>query len=134
MLLNTRERYGLVAQLLHWVTAAMVLTMLLLGIYMQQLPAAAAGEATTKYWWYSLHKTLGLATFLVAVVRIAWATVQPKPALLNADRKLETFAAVSVHWLLYSAIVVMPVTGWLHSCGQRRICADMVVLATGPAR
>ena len=114
MLLNTRESYGLVAQVLHWVTAVLILAMLLLGIYMQQLPASAGDEATIKYWWFSLHKTLGVATLFVVTARIAWALIQPKPMLLNSARKLESFAAVTVHWLLYGAIIVMPITGWLH--------------------
>lgn len=114
MWLNTRERYGLVAQLLHWATAVLVITLLALGLYMQQLPAATADEAAAKYGWFSLHKTLGIATFCIALVRVAWAWLQPAPALLNADRPLEALAARTVHWLLYGAILAMPVTGWLH--------------------
>lgn len=114
MWFNTRERYGLVAQLLHWATAVLVVVMLVLGVFMQQLPAASAGEAAAKYGWFSLHKTLGIVTFCVALARVVWAALQPAPALLNAERRLEAAAARTVHWLLYGAILVMPLTGWLH--------------------
>ncbi|MGI9409656.1 MAG: cytochrome b/b6 domain-containing protein [Hyphomicrobiaceae bacterium] len=114
MLLNTRDSYGLVAQVLHWITAVLILTMLLLGAYMQQLPSTTADQATAKFWWFSLHKTIGVATFVVALVRVFWALLQPRPRLLNADRRLENFAAQTVHWLLYGAIIAMPITGWLH--------------------
>ncbi|WP_282604216.1 cytochrome b/b6 domain-containing protein [Pelagibius sp. Alg239-R121] len=114
MLLNTRETYGLVAQLLHWVTAGLILTLLPLGLYMEGLPQGSAEAVLQKSWWYSLHKTLGVLLFLVALVRVAWALVQPHPRPLNAERTLESLAAQSVHWMLYGAILCMPLTGWLH--------------------
>jgi polyisoprenoid-binding protein YceI len=50
----------------------------------------------------------------VAIVRVGWAFIQRRPNPLNADRKLESFAAQTVHWMLYGAIILMPLTGWLH--------------------
>jgi cytochrome b561/polyisoprenoid-binding protein YceI len=114
MLVNTRTSYGLIAQLLHWLTAALVLVLIPLGLFMHELPAGSAEEVAYKSWYYSLHKTLGVAAFLVAVTRVGWAIVQPRPAPLNGDRKLESFAAQTVHWMLYGAIILMPPTGWLH--------------------
>ncbi len=63
---------------------------------------------------FSLHKTLGLAVFVLAVLRIGWALGQPRPGLLNADRRLEAGTAETVHWLLYGSLVAMPLTGWAH--------------------
>ena len=81
---------------------------------MHELPSGTADEALYKSWFYSLHKTLGVAVLLIAIVRIAWAAIQPHPRPLNGDRKLEVFAARTVHWMLYGAIILMPLTGWLH--------------------
>lgn len=114
MLLNTRETYGLVAQVLHWVTAGLILALLPLGLYMSGLPQDSADEVLQKSWLYSLHKTLGVSVFLIAVVRVIWAVFQPQPRSLNADRKLENLMAQSIHWILYGAIICMPLTGWLH--------------------
>ena len=114
MFLNTRETYGLVAQVLHWITAGLILALLPLGLYMTGLPQGSAEEVLEKSWFYSLHKTIGIAVFWVAVARVAWAVLQPHPRPLNADRKLESLAAQSVHWVLYGAIICMPLTGWLH--------------------
>lgn len=114
MLLNTRETYGLVAQLLHWITAGLILTLLPLGLYMESLPQGTAEAVLEKSWWYSLHKTLGVLLLQVALVRVGWALSQPHPRPLNAARRLESLAAQSVHWTLYGAILCMPLTGWLH--------------------
>ncbi|MGI9424617.1 MAG: cytochrome b/b6 domain-containing protein [Hyphomicrobiaceae bacterium] len=114
MLYNTRASYGLITQLIHWVMAALILILIPLGIYMHELPADTAAEAAGKSWYYSLHKTLGVTALLIAVVRVAWTVFQPHPQLLNVDRKWESLAARSVHWMLYGAIIAMPLTGWLY--------------------
>ncbi|MGI9475277.1 MAG: cytochrome b/b6 domain-containing protein [Hyphomicrobiaceae bacterium] len=114
MLGNTREAYGLIAQLLHWLTAALIVFLLALGVYMQELPSGTAADAAQKFWLYSLHKTVGMSAFSVAIVRVLWAIVQPRPHPLKSHRKLERLIAASVHWTLYGAIIVMPLTGYLH--------------------
>ncbi len=112
-LLNTRHRYGRVAQCLHWLTAALILSMLALGLWMTGLPATDQAEVSRTVFFYSLHKTLGIATLVVVLVRIGWAIGSAHPGLLNADRRLEAFAAAAVHWILYGAILLMPLSGWI---------------------
>lgn len=114
MFANTQLRYGLVAQILHWVTAALILFLLPLGLYMHELPQGSDAEILQKVFLYSLHKTVGIALLLVALVRVFWATFGKKPAALHSERKLETFAAETIHWLLYASIIAVPVAGWLH--------------------
>lgn len=112
--INTRERYGLVAQILHWLTAGLILIQLPLGLWMVEMPETTAVRIADKIWVHSLHKTLGMAALAVALARIAWALANPRPALLNGEKRLEAFAAETVHWVLYGAIVLTPLTGWLH--------------------
>jgi cytochrome b561/polyisoprenoid-binding protein YceI len=57
---------------------------------------------------------LGVAVFFVALARIAWAIGQPKPAHLHPERKVETLAASTVHWLLYGSLLIVPLSGWVH--------------------
>lgn len=114
MLTNTQLRYGLIAQILHWVTAALILFLLPLGIYMHELPQGSDAEISQKVFLYSLHKSVGIALLLVALVRVLWAAFGKNPVALHAERKLETFAAETIHWLLYISIIAVPVAGWLH--------------------
>ncbi|MFK8034985.1 MAG: cytochrome b/b6 domain-containing protein [Hyphomicrobiales bacterium] len=114
MLTNTKLRYGFVAQILHWVTAALILFLLPLGVYMHELPQSSDAEISQKVFLYSLHKSVGIALLTVAVLRVVWAVFNKKPAPLHAERKLETFVAESIHWLLYISILAVPVSGWLH--------------------
>ena len=109
---NTRETYGLVHQILHWSVALGIIAMIALGVFMERLPDGTADEVARKVWLYSLHKTVGIALLVLALLRIAWAAAQPHPNLLHGG--WEALAAKTVHWLLYALIVAMPVFGWLH--------------------
>lgn len=110
---NTEIRYGSVTKGFHWLTALLILTLIPLGLIANQLPYETDTQLAQKAWLFSLHKTLGVAAFFVAVGRILWALSQPKPGLLNAEKKAESFAAEIVHWLLYGALVIVPLSGWI---------------------
>ena len=111
---NTKARYGSVAQILHWITAGLILFLLPLGIFMHELPYSTSEEIAYKAWFYSLHKTLGMTVLTVAIIRIIWALVSTKPAPMYPERKLETFAAETIHWILYVSILLVPLTGYIH--------------------
>ncbi|WP_114390221.1 cytochrome b/b6 domain-containing protein [Notoacmeibacter marinus] len=111
---NTVERYGLVAALLHWIMALLILTLLPLGVYMHGLPQVTGAEVEQKIWLYSLHKTLGISVLGLAVLRIVWAVFNRRPAPLHPERRGETFLAETVHWALYAAILATPSAGWLY--------------------
>ncbi|WP_300029367.1 cytochrome b/b6 domain-containing protein [uncultured Roseobacter sp.] len=111
---NSTTHYGGVTKAFHWLTALLIITLIPLGIYANGLPYDTSGALAQKAWFFSLHKTLGITVFFVALARILWALSQPKPGLLHADRKLESFAAETVHWLLYGSLLLVPLSGWVH--------------------
>ncbi|MGZ2257620.1 cytochrome b/b6 domain-containing protein [Roseobacter sp. A03A-229] len=111
---NTSTHYGGVTKTFHWLTALLILTLIPLGIYANWLPYETSEQLAQKAWLFSLHKTLGVTVFFVALARILWAFSQPKPTLLHPDRKLESLAAETVHWLLYGSLLLVPLSGWIH--------------------
>lgn len=111
---NTDARYGQVTKTFHWLTALLILSLIPLGIVANGLPYETNEELARKAWLFSLHKTLGVTMFFVALARIGWAVSQPKPAPLHPDRRAETFLAELVHWLLYGSLVLVPLAGWIH--------------------
>ncbi len=119
---NTFSSYGSVTKTFHWLTALLILTALPLGwfandlahaIYDPNIPTSESDIARAATL-FSLHKTIGVTVFFVALARILWALTQTKPGLLNADNKPEAFAAETVHWMLYASLVLVPLTGWIH--------------------
>lgn len=110
---NTAIRYGGVTKFFHWLTALLILSLIASGLFAEDLPYETQDHLTQKAWFFSLHKTMGVAVFFVALLRIIWAISQPKPGLLNADKKLESWLAETVHWVLYGSIVIVPLAGWI---------------------
>ncbi|MEH6521383.1 cytochrome b/b6 domain-containing protein [Sulfitobacter sp.] len=111
---NTHTRYGSITRLFHWLTALLVITLIPVALIANELPFDTSEQLARKAWFFSLHKTLGVSVFFVALARIAWALSQPKPAPLHPDQKAETFMAETAHWLLYGSLVLAPMSGWLH--------------------
>lgn len=111
---NTHASYGSVTKTFHWLTALLILTAIPLGVIANWAPFETSEELARKAWLFSLHKTVGVSAFFVALARIVWALSQPKPASLHPERKLESFLAETVHWLLYGSLVLVPLSGWVH--------------------
>lgn len=111
---NTSSQYGWVARFFHWTTAALILTAIPLGLYANALPYDTAEALAQKAQVFSIHKTLGIAAFFVALGRILWALTNEHPEPLNPDRRGEQFLARLVHWALYISMLAVPLSGWIH--------------------
>ncbi len=116
---NTAAEYGAVAKAFHWTVGLGILAMIPLGVVASRIAHSDAllvdgdpGAIARAVTLFSIHKTLGVTIFAVALARIAWALAQPRPAPLHPERRLETFAAGMVHWILYASLVLMPLSGW----------------------
>lgn len=118
---NTDRSFGFVTKTLHWLMFLMIATVIPLGVVAADMAqdlrnpdiASTGTDFTRTFLLFSLHKTLGLAIFLTALMRILWATTQTRPGLLNANNPVEAFAAKTVHWLLYGSLLLVPLVGWL---------------------
>jgi cytochrome b561 len=102
-------RYGGVAMALHWLTAALVVANLALGVSMVPLPLSPR-----KLQWYMWHKWIGITVFIATSARLAWRAHQPPPPLLPMPEWQRRAATVS-HALMYILLAVIPVSGWLYS-------------------
>ena len=111
---NSAQSFGLVTRTFHWLTALMILTAIPLGVIANQLPYDSAEALAQKAQLFSLHKTLGVAAFLLGLARILWALVERHPAPLHPERRAEFTLAGAVHWLLYISLVAVPLSGWVH--------------------
>ena len=111
---NSSSTYGGVTKTFHWLTALMMFTVIPVGYFTNPDIATTDADIARAAWMFSVHKTLGVVLFFVALARILWAISQPKPGLLNADNIPEAFAAETIHWLLYGSLVLAPLSGWIH--------------------
>lgn len=109
-------RYGLLARVLHWVIALLLLLMCGLGFYMVEL---SYYDANYK-WSFELHRSLGVITGLLILIRLLWVLFDCRPPLDETLTKMERIAAKSVHFVLYLLMVLLPVAGYLVSTADGR--------------
>lgn len=110
---NTPTSFGLVTRSFHWLTALLILTAIPLGLIANGIETSPETIAR-KAQLFSLHKTLGVAAFLLGLARILWALTQARPVPLHPQRRVELTLAELVHWMLYLSLVMVPLTGWVH--------------------
>jgi len=100
--------YTVTARVLHWIIAALVLTMIPLGIVI-----ANEWGGPVQQPLYNLHKSVGALILPLVVVRLIWRLTHP-PLPLPADiHPLQQFAAHATHWTLYGLLLVQPTVGWV---------------------
>ena len=97
---NTDTAYGSVSKTFHWLTALLILTVFPLGAIAERLPYDTAEQLARKAQLFSIHKTLGVIVFFVALARILWSLSQIQPRLLKGDNRRGAFAAERRHGLL----------------------------------
>lgn len=110
---NTAERYGLMARSFHWSMALIILGLLAVGIYMEDL----AREDANRGMLYGLHKSFGALALALVAVRLSWRLMDRPPALPPTLPSWQAVLARSAHVFLYVAMVVMPLSGWVMSEG-----------------
>ena len=102
-----RSRYSLVAIVLHWLIAALILANIGVGWRMSGLKGLAQFEL------FQLHKSIGVTVLLLSLLRIAWRLVNKPPRHATALTPVEQRASSIVHGLLYAFILAVPLTGWV---------------------
>ena len=100
------RRFTPVQRALHWVMAACILAMLFIGVGM-------VSTIEPKYLTLvSIHKPLGIAVLLLAVVRLGVRVRYGAPALPASMPEPMKLAALLSHWAFYALMIAMPLIGW----------------------
>jgi cytochrome b561 len=101
-----RDRYTRVAIFLHWAIAALIVFNLCVGFFMESWPLPIRFVALM------LHASSGLTVLALTVARVVWRLVNDPPPYPPEMKPWERHAAHFAHFLLYAAMVLMPLTGW----------------------
>jgi len=98
-------QFPALSRLLHWTMAAMILTMLGIGVAM----IVSLGDYHTLV---SIHRPLGIAILLLAVVRFVNRLVSQLPPFPATMSALERRAATASELAMYGLMLVLPLIGW----------------------
>jgi cytochrome b561 len=120
-MIGNRQRFTPLQRLLHWLMAICILAMLFIGVGM-------VSTVMPKYLTLvSIHKPLGIAILLLAMLRLLVRLrdgAPPLPADLPEPMKL---AAHLSHYAFYVLMIGMPLIGW----GMLSAAAYPIVLFGG---
>jgi len=100
-----RRQFALFSRILHWIMAAMILTMLFIGVTMvvslAHYPVLLA-----------IHRPLGIAILVLVVIRFVnrqLTSLPPFPASMSRGERL---VATNSERLMYGLMFALPLVGW----------------------
>jgi cytochrome b561 len=103
---NSKTKYGILLQTIHWLTAIFVIAGWLLGTFLDDFPRNLHGGVLV------IHMTLGQSVIALLVLRLAWRLADPPPPLEKTRfGRLQEMAATLVHFILYALLLAVPVAG-----------------------
>jgi cytochrome b561 len=105
-MIGDRQRFTPLQRLLHWLMAACILAMLFIGVGM-------VSTVMPKYLTLvSIHKPLGIAILVLALVRLAVRLRYGTPSLPADLPEPMKLAAHLSHYALYILMIGLPLIGW----------------------
>lgn len=105
------DRFRSPARVLHWVTAALVIAVVIpAGVWIRYFEPA---DQALKMRLYNLHESFGVVVFALVLMRLVYRWSFPPPAWpIGTPVWVRLLAGLS-HSSLYALLILMPVTGFL---------------------
>ena len=104
--MTAAARFSPMQRLLHWAMAICILAMLFIGVGM-------VSTISTRYLaLVSVHKPLGIAILVLALLRLALRLRRGAPPLPSDLPEPMRLAAKLSHVVLYGLMIAMPLIGW----------------------
>jgi cytochrome b561 len=100
------DRFNRTARALHWLMAALVLTMLLLGAGMMST------VSPTYHRLFGWHRTIGILVLALVAVRLVNRLIRGAPPMPPDLPRWQRIAAGGSHVMLYILMFAIPLVGW----------------------
>jgi cytochrome b561 len=108
------RRYSNTAVTIHWLTAALVLTQVVLGFaFAEFMPDGPARDNV-----FTWHKTLGATILVLSLIRLAYRLKNPPPPFPPELPSWRRQVAVWNHRLFYFGLIALPLTGLVAVSGM----------------
>jgi len=106
---NSEFEYGSVTKAFHWITALVVIGLIIVGLTMEDYPLSIKLTA------YNLHKSFGILVLFLILARIVWHFSSHTPQAVETLKPSEKFLSKALHYSFYALLIAMPLTGWIFS-------------------
>ena len=100
-----RLQFAASSRVLHWTMAAMVLTMLCIGV-------AMVASLANYHVLVSIHRPLGIAILILVVVRFVNRLLNRPPPFPATMARAERLAATASEYAMYGLMFALPLVGW----------------------
>jgi cytochrome b561 len=110
--MSQAEGYTRVAVILHWLIAIGVLVQIAFGWWMIEIPKQPVG---VRAYWFNIHKSIGITLGVLILVRLFWRLKYGAPPLPAHIPPWQRRAAKASHFLMYTCMILMPLSGYLGS-------------------
>lgn len=108
--MSVAARYAAPARVFHWTTAALVVVVATLGLWLAYFRPEEEG---LKFRLYNLHESLGVVIWLLTLARLVYRHRHPPPPLPDDTPAFIRFAAHASHIGLYGLLFLLPIVGFL---------------------
>ena len=110
-----RNRYSALSLTFHWLTAALVLTQVLL------ITAHEATDGPISREFVQIHKSVGLTILMLTLARIGWRLANPALPLPETMPGWQKLIARVTHVGFYILLIGLPLGGWAASSAGGRV-------------
>ncbi len=102
---DSNEYYGTISRINHWLGAVILIGMLAVGLYFNDMP-----RGDEKFYWLKLHISFGGLVFIYLLFRVFWRLFSQSPTAVKQQQSLQV-ATKLIHGLLLLSILVMAISG-----------------------
>ncbi len=107
---NTETSYGSIARLLHWIIFLLVLIIIPLGYFMDDV-----SDKVLRAQVVNIHKLIGVLILLLMLLRVLWTLYNVRPALPFQTPAWQKAVELIVQVSLYLGLIIMPLSGLVGS-------------------
>lgn len=102
---DNTNHYGSISRFNHWFGGIIILGMLAVGLYFNDMP-----KGDEKFFWLKLHISFGGLVFIFLWFRVFWRLFSKSPNPVE-QQKLLSVATKITHWTLLLSVLIMAVSG-----------------------
>ena len=107
-LFNSKNGYGLLAKLFHWVTLIVLIIQVPFGFYLVGMEFS-----DRRIDLENIHILIGISIFYFVLIRLIWKMINPRPKKWKEFFSGQNLIASFNHFLLYLSIFAISISGVL---------------------
>lgn len=112
---NTEQHWGWLARAFHWTVAVLMIYGAALAIYIVNQEEGVEENIQRYLTWIKVHKSVGLTVLLLAIFRLWWLWVNPRPDTAPEASPLARKVTHLVHGTFYALMIILPISGFFSS-------------------